>query len=92
MVFDLDIVNLLNLVLCIVIIILGVIVFTRKDELGALIISLAFFLFGISHLYTLLGLGSTWEAATISARTVGYMLIIFALYLFLNHGIDKGEE
>ncbi|MFZ1896675.1 hypothetical protein [Methanoregula sp.] len=92
MVFDLDIVNLINLVLCISIVILGVLVYTQKDALGALIIGLAFGLFGISHLYTLLGLGAPWEAATISARTAGYILVIVALYLFLNRGIDKGEE
>jgi hypothetical protein len=92
MVFVLDVVTLINLVLCIIIVILGVLVYTKKGAFGALLISLAFGLFGISHIYTLLGLGITWEFAMISARTSGYILIIAALYLFLNGGIDKGKE
>jgi hypothetical protein len=84
-----DTVTLINLVLCIVIVILGILVYAKKDAIGALFISLAFGLFGISHIYTLLGLGTTWEYAMISARTSGYILIIAALYLFLSTGTDR---
>jgi hypothetical protein len=92
MVFDLDIVNLINLVLCVIIVILGILVYAKKEAIGALFISLAFGLFGISHIYTLLGLGTTWQYAMISARTSGYILIIAALYLFLHTGTDNGGE
>jgi hypothetical protein len=92
MVFVSDLIPLLNVVLCTIIVILGILVYTRKGAMGALLIGVAFGLFGISHLYTLLGLGSTWEAAMITARTSGYILVIAALYLFLNRGIRKEQE
>ncbi|MGD1004392.1 MAG: hypothetical protein ABR887_03125 [Methanoregulaceae archaeon] len=92
MVFVSDMVTLLNLVLCVIIVLLGVLVYTKKDAMGALLIGIAFGLFGISHIYTLFGLGTTWEFAMITARTSGYILVVAALYLFLNSGIDKGEE
>ncbi|MGA2104340.1 hypothetical protein [Methanoregula sp.] len=91
MAFDVDIVNLINLVLCVIIVVLGVIVYLKKNLVIALIIGLAFGLFGVSHLYTFLGLEPSWVAATISARIVGYILVIFALCLFLNNKIDKAE-
>jgi len=43
----------------------------------------------ISHIYTLLGLGTAWESAMITARTSGYLLIIAALFLFLKRGTKK---
>jgi len=84
MVFISDLVPVLNAVLCLVIVILGVLVYTRKGATGALLIGFAFGLFGISHIYTILGLGLSWERAMITARTSGYILVVAALYLFLN--------
>ena len=84
MVFDLDIVNLINLALCIIIVILGVLVYTKMDAIGALFIGIAFGLFGLSHIYTLFGLGTAWEPAMISARTAGYIFVIASLYLLLK--------
>jgi hypothetical protein len=92
MVFVPDLVSFINTVLCVIIVILGILIYLRKDEMSALLIGIAFGLFGISHIYALLGLGTTWEGAMITARICGYLLVIAALYLFLNSGNRKTED
>jgi uncharacterized membrane protein (UPF0136 family) len=89
MVFVPDLVSVLNTVLCVIIVILGILVYLQKGQTSALLIGIAFGLFAISHIYTLLGLASSWESAMITARTSGYLLVIAALYLFLNSRAEK---
>jgi hypothetical protein len=91
MVFNSDLVPYLNAVLCLVIVILGVLVYTRKGATGALLIGFAFGLFGISHIYTILGISSSWDSAMITARTSGYILVIAALCLFLKGAVGRKE-
>jgi uncharacterized membrane protein (UPF0136 family) len=89
MAFVTDLVSVLNTVLCVIIVILGILVYLRKGQMSALLIGIAFGLFAISHIYTLLGLASAWESAMITARTSGYILVIAALCLFMNSGGKK---
>jgi hypothetical protein len=91
MVYVTDLVSVLNTVLCVIIVILGILVYLRKGQMSALLIGIAFGLFAISHIYTLLGLAASWESAMITARTSGYILVIAALCLFLNSGGKKSE-
>ncbi len=86
MVFVPDLVLFINIALCGIILILGILTYATKGELSALLIGIAFGLFMISHIYTLLGLGMAWESAMITARTSGYILVIAALILFLKRG------
>jgi hypothetical protein len=92
MVFVPDLVSVINTVLCVIIVILGILTYTKKGEMSALFIGIAFGLFAISHIYSLLGLGTSWESAMITARTSGYLLVIAALYLVLNRGTDRTES
>jgi hypothetical protein len=46
----------------------------------ALYIGAAFGLFGISHLVNLIGLGAELTDLLIIIRTLGYLIVIFALY------------
>ena len=92
MVFDLDIVNLINLVLCISIVILEDLSTRKRTHGGIDYRSCLRTFWHFPSLYSV-GAGSTMGSrCTISARTAGYILVIVALYLFLNRGIDKGEE
>jgi hypothetical protein len=86
-----DLVSVINTVLCVIIVILGILIYTRKGEMSALLIGIAFGLFGISHIYNILGLAVSWEGALITARLCGYVLVIAALYLFLKNGNKKDE-
>lgn len=86
MVYVPDMVLYLNIALCVIILALGILTYIKKDEMSALFIGLAFGLFAISHIYTVLGLGMEWESAMITARTSAYILVIAGLILFLRRG------
>jgi len=69
-----------NLILCIIILVFGYIGYKRSGDVSPLFIGIAFGLFGLSHLATLLGLKETLTAAFIVVRTIAYLTVIYALY------------
>jgi uncharacterized membrane protein (UPF0136 family) len=81
-----DTMTFINLVLCGVIFILGVIGYQRRDSNATLYIGIAFGLFGISHLATLMGYREILENMLIWVRTIGYLVVILAVVhlLFLE--------
>ena len=74
-----DSVAVLNLLLCIVIVILSVIVYFRKKVTLPLCTGIAFGLFGLSHLMTLLGLADVLATFLMVDRTIAYLVIVYAL-------------
>lgn len=74
-----DLITFANLVLCVVIVILGIIGYQRKGSSMALSIGIAFGLFGISHLVSLLGYRDILETALIWIRTLAYLIVGIAL-------------
>ncbi len=82
MAFNLDPVYLLNFVLCIVILMLGAYAYRRKKSFIPLLIDVAFGLFAISHLMTLLDMAETLETPLIVIRALAYLTVIFALYKY----------
>jgi len=80
----LDPMYIVNLTLCIIILLLGFFGYRKKGNPAPLYIGIAFGLFGISHLATILGLKTALEAFLIVIRTVAYFVVIFALYTILN--------
>ena len=80
----LDPIYIINLVLCIIILSLGIFGYRKKGNTIPLIIGIAFGLFGISHLATILDLKDALESILIVIRTAAYLLIIVALYSFLS--------
>ena len=75
-----DPMSIVNLVLCAVILAFGLIGWRRSGKVFALYVGLAFGLFGLSHLATILGLKESLETALIVVRTLAYVLVAFALY------------
>jgi len=73
-------VTVVNFVLAAVIFILGVSLFGRKKSSLALYIGIAFGLFAISHLVTLLGLAESLAIPLIAVRMLAYLIVIFALF------------
>lgn len=80
MTFICDPIYTVNLVLCIVILVLGCLGYKKSRDKWLLYIGIAFGLFGISHLTTLLGLRETLSVFLIIIRTVAYLLVAFTLY------------
>ena len=69
-----------NLVLSAVILIFGLIGWRRSGKVFPLYIGIAFGLFGLSHLATILGLVASLEVALIVIRTVAYLIVVYAVY------------
>ena len=78
--FTWDTMTFVNLVLCIIILIFGLLGWRRSHKTFPLYVGIAFCLFGISHLATLLGLKSQLEIPMIIVRTLAYLIVAFTLY------------
>jgi hypothetical protein len=91
MAFQWDPVLFVNLVLCIVIVLLGLIIYRKSREKLPLYIAAAFGLFGISHAANLAGLGAGLTVPLIIIRTLAYLLVIYALYSHLTSTIMQKE-
>jgi len=75
----LDLITTINFVLCIVILLLGLLVYNKKKMAMPLLVGVAFGLFAVSHLATLLGFRDAWEPFLIAVRTLAYLLVVYAL-------------
>lgn len=69
-----------NLVLCIIILVFGLMGYRRSRSVVPLYIGIAFGLFGVSHLATLLGLKAALEVPLIVVRTAAYLIVVYTLY------------
>jgi hypothetical protein len=59
---------------------LAIVAYNSKKNMIALYIGAAFGLFGISHLVNLIGLEAELTDLLLIVRTLGYLIVIFALY------------
>jgi len=75
----LDPITIVNLILSLAILVLGIGAYAKKKNGMALYIGVAFALFGLSHLLTLLGLAQSLTTYLIIIRTLAYLIVIFAL-------------
>jgi uncharacterized membrane protein (UPF0136 family) len=79
--FTWDTLTFVNLVLCIVILVFGIISYQRMKSQVTLYVGIAFGLFGLSHLATLLSLNTTLNIELIIIRTLAYLLVTYAMFL-----------
>lgn len=84
MVYTADPVMVVNLFFCIIILILGYLVYRKKENFSALLVGIAFGMFGLSHFTTLFGLTQIPEVTFILVRACGYILVAAALWLRLS--------
>jgi hypothetical protein len=75
-----NIMYVINLVLCVVIVIFGLMGWRKSGKAFPLYIGIAFGLFGLSHLATLLGQAAQLEVPLIVIRTVAYLIVVYAVY------------
>jgi hypothetical protein len=75
-----DPIYVLNLILCIIILAFGVVGYRRSRSVLPLYIGIAFALFGLSHLMTLLGLKDALAVPLIVVRTLAYLVVVFTVY------------
>ena len=73
----------INLLLCIVIFLLGFLVYRKQEKISALLIGIAFGMFGLSHFSVVTGIAFP-EVTFILLRICGYVLVAAALWLLLS--------
>lgn len=79
MALDLNPVILWNIIFTSVIFILGMVVYGKTRNLASFFIGIAFGLFAVSHIITLVGSGLSQELFLLVIRTFAYVSVIFAL-------------
>jgi hypothetical protein len=78
-----DLTNGLNLLLCIVIFLLGYLVYRKQERISALLIGIGFGMFGLSHFTILSGIAFP-EITFILLRVCGYILVAAGLWLLFS--------
>jgi len=84
-----DPVYIVNFVLCIVIVALSLVIYNRTKATLPICTGIAFGLFGLSHLAVLLGLARILEPALIVIRSLGYLVVIYALFRLWQSDLAK---
>lgn len=85
MTLNFDPIYVMNLLLCIVIVALGVWACKKKSgDVIPLYVGIGFGLFGVSHFTTIIGYKAALEFPLLAIRTLGYLLVVYALYLYLK--------
>jgi hypothetical protein len=79
---DIDPIVLINLIFCIIILCLGITGYLKMKRLWALFIGIAFGLFGLSHLFTIIGIDESQETVMLVTRIIGYGLTLAAIYWY----------
>jgi hypothetical protein len=79
MALDLNPVILWNIIFTSAIFILGMVVYEKTRNLASFFIGIAFLLFAVSHVITLVGSGLSQELLLLIIRTFAYVVVIFAL-------------
>ena len=74
-----------NFALCIAIFVLGIVGYAKKKGAVPLYIGVAFLLFAVSHMLTLLGLAAGLTAALIGIRVTAYALVVVAMCRILRN-------
>ncbi len=81
---EVDLVTLVNLLLCLAIVALGLLGYRRSKHTLPLMLAVVFALFGVSHLMILLGLFEDLEMVVFAIRVAGYALVICLLYRYVQ--------
>lgn len=80
MAFIWDPITAVNLVLSVIILVLGYLGYKKSNDKVPLYVGIAFGLFGVSHIATLLDFKQSLESVLIIIRTLAYLIVIYALY------------
>lgn len=78
-----DAITLVNLILATIILIMGIWAYMIDKIQSILYVGLAFGLFALSHLFTILGLHQSLEVPIIIIRLLAYLLVIYATYTII---------
>lgn len=80
---NIDLINIINTTLCLIILISGGAVFKKTKDKLVLSIAIAFGIFALSHIISLLGLTRPFLSFLITIRVLAYLIVAYALYKVL---------
>jgi uncharacterized membrane protein len=83
---DMDTTALVNLTLCVIIVLVAIWAYMKKQTKLPLYVGVGFGLFGISHFATVIDVYSDLYDGLLVLRVIGYLLVIFGL---LTTVVDK---
>jgi len=79
-----DAITLVNLILSIIILIMGIWAYAAGRARSILYVGIAFGLFALTHLLTLVGLAAGLSMLVLIVRILGYLLVIYAIYIVIT--------
>jgi hypothetical protein len=79
---DIDPGILINLIFCVIILALGITAYSKMKRMWPLLIGIAFAFFGVSHLFTIIGIDQSQETVMLVTRIIGYLLTVWAVYWY----------
>ncbi len=86
-----DPVNIVNIVLCVVILIVGIMAYMKTRNPVSILVAVAFGLFGVSHVVIFLGLHDSWEISLIVIRLAAYLIVVDAMFHSLLRSKKKEQ-
>jgi len=69
----------MNFILCLVVLAVGTIVYVKTKNKTPFHIGIAFGLFGISHMISLMGLENSFTSTMVLPRAFGYLIIMLTI-------------
>lgn len=86
-----DPVNIVNIVLCAAILIVGIMAYMKTRNPVPMLVAIAFGLFGVSHVVVFLGLHDSWEISLIVIRLAAYLIVVDAMFHSLLRSRKKEQ-
>ncbi len=81
---DVDLVTVINLMLCLVIVFIGLLGYRRSKHHMPLMLAVIFGIFGLSHALVLAGVSDDLEVVIYAIRVLAYGLVIYLLYRYVK--------
>lgn len=79
---DIDPAIMVNLIFCVITLALGITAYFKMKKMWPLFIGIAFAFFGVSHLFTIIGIEDSQEITMVVTRVIGYVLTLIAIYWY----------
>ena len=79
---DIDPEILTNLIFCVIILCLGITSYLKMKRMWPLLLGIAFAFYGVSHLFTIIGIDDTQETLMLVTRIIGYVLTLWVIYWY----------
>ena len=79
---DIDPGILTNLIFCVITLCLGITAYSKMKKMWPLLLGIAFAFFGVSHLFTIIGIEESQETVMVITRVIGYLLTLYVIYWY----------